>query len=278
MRVEAAELGGYAGWWLLGGAEVFVIACPYPRVLAIRRPGGRSMLHHVPGREYIGLRTWLMLPCQTPESGGAALQEARFEADGVARLETPVEPRSALGLSMEIAVDPDRPRILVHHHVRSEKARVVGLWAILALEPEGAVGFTRAARDARIAVQEGASPRDPSILWGTRTIGMDYSGAPKSQFLKLDADTDCGWVAARSGSEVIRSSVSASAGDYPLGGMRVSLFRSGPEGGRPWAEIENLGPLLRLSAGGEAAMDQEIELFEAPEGNGPDDWVSVLGW
>ena len=147
LAAQTDQYEGFTGFWLENDrAEAFAIAEPYPRVLAFRLKGGENPLHISREYEYIGVRSWFFEPTQIPESGLPALQPATAEMTGAraVRLTAAPDDSSGLRLTMEIALDAERPVLHIRHGFKNMRAeeRRIACWALNVIRPDAGVGVT----------------------------------------------------------------------------------------------------------------------------------------
>ena len=147
LAAQTDQYEGFTGSWLKNDrAEAFAIAAPYPRVLAFRLKGGENPLHVSREYEYIGVRSWFFEPTQIPESGLPALQPATAEMTSArsVRLTAAPDDSSGLRLTMEIALDAERPMLHIRHGFKNmrDKPRRIACWALNVIRPNAGVGVT----------------------------------------------------------------------------------------------------------------------------------------
>jgi hypothetical protein len=282
-----AQYEGFEGWWLANPrAEAFLIARPYPRVVAFRLKGGQNPLHVSHEYEYFGVRSWFFEPVQTAQSGLPALQPAQAESTGPLslRLSAAPEDSSGLQLIMEIALDQQAPVLRLRHgfkNLRPEKRRIA-CWALNVIRPEDGVGVTRWRRAGRRALLfwPATDPDESGLHLGAKALALDYRVRPRHGWLKMGANTDAGWVAYVWDNHALKSSVAfVPNAEYPEDGGTITLFNSTPEvfGGKPrFGEIENVGPLSELMPGNTLWMEQELEIIAGLKGDDPEEWIEIL--
>lgn len=281
------EFSGYAGWWLRNAsAEAFVIAEPYPRVIAFRLIGGKNPLHVSHDYEYFGIRTWFLEPTQNAHSPLPALQRASAEtmANGGLRLQAAPADSAGLQLCMEISLHQTEPILHIRHGMQNLRAeqRRLALWALNVIKPDGGVGIApwRSEDRQHFIFWPNTDPDQDGLHLGRRALAVDYRVLPRHGWLKVGTDTDRGWVAYVYGEHALRSSVAHVAnGQYPEGGGTVTMFNSTPEvfdGKERFGEIENVGPLSDLQPGNWLWMDQEVQILSGLQGDDPEAWVDAL--
>ena len=283
----SAEFEGYKGWWLKNdSSEAFIIADPYPRIIAFRLHGGQSPLHISHDYEYFGIRTWFLEPTQNSQSPLPALQKASAEKIGKngLRLVSVEKDSSALELTMEIRLDATNPILHVRHgmkNLRDEKRRIA-LWALNVIKPDGGVGIVPWGKRGRQAFLfwPTTDPNEEGIHLRARALALDYRVLPRNRFKKVGTDTDAGWVAYVFDGHALKSTVPFVANaEYPEGGGSVTMFNSTSAifGGKPrFGEIENVGPLSDLMPGNTLWLEQKLEIISGLEGDDPEMWMDVL--
>jgi len=281
------EHQGFSGWWLRNdAAEAFVIAEPYPRIVAFRLKEGESPLHVSHEYEYFGVRTWFFEPVQTAESGLPALQPAAAEKLGPLslRLIGAPEEKSGLQLIMEISLDQKAPVLKIRHgfkNLRREQRRIAA-WALNVIDPDRGVGVTRWRTEGRrsFLFWPATDPDEKGIHLGEKALSLDYRILPLHGWLKIGTNTDAGWVAYVWDGHALKSSVAhVPSAEYPEDGGTITFFNSTPEvfEGKPrFGEIENVGPLSDLLPGNTLWMEQTLEIVSNLEGDDPDAWLEEL--
>lgn len=287
LAAQTDQYEGFAGFWLENDrAEAFAMAAPYPRVLAFRLKGGENPLHVSREYEYIGVRSWFFEPTQIPESGLPALQPATAEMTGArsVRLIAAPDDSSGLQLTMEIALDSERPVLRIRHgfkNMRAEKRRIAG-WALNVIRPDAGVGVTPWRTEGRrsLLFWPSTDPNEIGIQLGPRALALDYRIEPQNGWQKVGTNSDAGWIAFVWNETALKSTVAHVANaEYPENGGTVTMFNSTPEvfDGKPrFGEIENVGPLSELMPGNTLWMEQELELFSGIETDDPESWVGML--
>lgn len=281
------EFEGYKGWWLKNErSEAFVIADPYPRIIAFRLNGGNSPLHVSHDYEYFGIRTWFLEPTQNSQSPLPALQKASVEKMGEngLRLVAVEKDSSALELTMEIRLDDSKPILHVRHgmkNLRDEKRRIA-LWALNVIKADGGVGITPWRADGRqtFLFWPDTDPDEEGIHLGAKALALDYRVLPRNGWLKVGTDTDAGWVAYVFDGYALKSTVPFVAkAEYPEGGGSITMFNSTSavfDGNPRFGEIENVGPLSDLMPGNTLWMEQKLEIVSGLEGDDPEMWIDLL--
>jgi hypothetical protein len=282
------EYEGFKGFWLENDrAEAFVIAEPYPRILAFRFKGGDNPLHVNHDYEYVGIRTWFFEPTQNSQSGMPALQKATATRTGerAIRLAAAPDDSSGLQLIMEIALDPEKPVLQVRHgfkNMRDEQRRIAA-WALSVIRPDEGVGITPWRREGRrnFLFWPDTDPNEIGIHLGPKALALDYRIRPQNRWQKIGTNGNAGWIAYVWNDQALKSTVAHVANaEYPEDGGTVTMFNSTSEvfAGKPrFGEIENVGPLSELMPGNTLWMEQELELFKEIEGDDPEIWVEILG-
>ena len=288
LAAQTDQYESFTGFWLKNDrAEAFAIATPYPRVLAFRLKGGENPLHISREYEYIGVRSWFFEPTQIPESGLPALQPATAERTGArsVRLTAAPDDSSGLRLTMEIALDAERPILHIRHgfkNMRAEKRRIA-CWALNVIRPDAGVGVTpwRTGGRRSLLFWPNTDPNEAGIYLGLRALALDYRITPQNGWQKVGTNGDAGWIAFVWNETALKSTVAHVAdAEYPEDGGTVTMFNSTSEvfDGKPrFGEIENVGPLSELMPGDTLWMEQELELFTRIETNDPESWVEMLG-
>lgn len=279
---------GFTGYWLTNDrAEAFAIASPYPRVLAFRLKGGENPLHVSREYEYIGIRTWFFEPTQIRQSGMPALRPASVEKTGERSLRLTAAPddSSGLQLTMELALDPERPVLKIRHgfkNLRDEQRRIAA-WALNVIRPDHGVGVTPWRRGDRrnFLFWPDTDPNEIGIHLGPKALALDYRIEPQNRWQKIGTNGNAGWIAYVWNETALKSTVAhAPNAEYPEDGATVTMFNSTSEvfDDKPrFGEIENVGPLSELMPGNTLWMEQELELFSGIESDDPESWVEILG-
>ncbi len=286
-QLSNAEFSGYAGWWLRNAsAEAFVIAEPFPRIIAFRTLGGENPLHVSHDYEYIGIRTWFLEPTQNAQSPLPALQPARveeMESGGLRLLAAPAD-SADLQLCMEIDLHETEPILYVRHgmkNLRNEQRRLA-LWALNVIRADGGVGVApwRSENRQHFIFWPNTDPDQDGIHLGRNALAVDYRVLPRHGWLKVGTDTDRGWIAFVYGKQALRSHVHHVAnGVYPEGGGTVTMFNSTSEifdGKARFGEIENVGPLSDLLPDNWLWMEQELQIVSDLRGTDPESWIEQL--
>ncbi|NKB71184.1 MAG: hypothetical protein GKR89_29280 [Candidatus Latescibacteria bacterium] len=286
-QLQSGQHESFTGWWLANGsAEAFVIAQPYPRIVAFRLKGGQSPLHISHDYEYFGIRSWFFEPDRIPESGLPALQPAQMEQTGPLSLHLSgaAEEKSGLRLKMDIALDSKEPVLTVRHgfeNMRPEKRRLAA-WALNVIDPDNGVGLAPWRSEGRRAFLfwPSTSPDEKGLHLGPKTLALDYRILPQDGWLKVGTNTDAGWVAYVWDGQALKSTVEFVANaDYPEDGGTVTFFNSTSErfeSGSRFGEIENVGPLCEVLPGNTLWMEQKLELIGGLEGTDPEQWLETL--
>ena len=280
------RVGDRDGWRLANaGAEAFVIARPYPRVVSFRLAGGESPLRTSATDPFFGVRTWFLEPVQLETAPLPALQPAEAEArpDGSLRLVAAVEPTTRLQVVQDIALDPVRPALHIRHGLVNHATRVrrLAAWAINVV-PHAGVAVTPWAGSAgliRSLLFFHTHPGDPAVRLGMRALGVDFRVPPACGWVKVGTNSDAGWGAYLWAGGALCSHVPYEAGrEYPEGGGSVTFYSSGRTPDQGFCEIENVGPLTDVPPGGTVELAQTLELIPgpAPSGNDPDAWLAAI--
>lgn len=287
MTASAPESGRHLefdGWWLRNpAAEAFIIAKPYPRLVAFRLSGRASPLHVSALHEFFGVRTWFLEPSETYQSGLPARAPATLDANngpGRLMLTGGKERVTELQLTMDFALDERAPRLTVTHTLLNLRGgpRRLAAWAINAVEANG-IGLTAWRREERrlLTLYHDTAPREAAVRAEPTVLAVDYRLSPSTIFSKVGTDTACGWGAFVWENMALKSSVAHQAdAEYPEGGGTVTFFNSGPmEDGR-FGEVENVGPLTDVPAGGSVRLTQTLALIDGITGDDPALWARAI--
>ncbi len=281
------ELADYPGWLLKNeSCEAFVIAEPYPRVIAFRLRGGENPLHISHDYQYFGIRTWFFEPTQNEQSPLPALQKATAEKIGknALRLIAAPDDSSGLQLTMEITLDEQRPVLHIRHGLKNmrDEQRRIALWALNVIKPNNGVGITpwRSTGRRNFLFWPDTDPDEEGIHLGKKALALDYRVLPANKWQKVGTDTDAGWIAYVYDGHALKSTVPFVANaEYPEGGGTVTMFNSTPEvfdGNPRFGEIENVGPLSDVQPGQTLWMEQTLEIISGLKGDDPEGWMEVL--
>jgi hypothetical protein len=228
------------------------------------------------------VRTWFLEPVETEQSGLPAEQPAEGEAVGQGRLRLvgAREPVAGLQLTMELALHRDAPLLSITHTLRNlrDDRRRLAAWAINAVTPAG-VGFTawRPAERRSLVFYHDTRPDEPAVQAGETVLAVDYRKRPSSPFCKVGTDTTCGWGAFVWNGMALKSSVVADPdAQYPEGGVTVSFFSSQHLDDGRFGEVENVGPLTDVDAGGVVRLEQSLTLIGGLTGDEPAGWVGAI--
>jgi hypothetical protein len=284
---KAGNHADYNGWWLKNAqAEAFVVAKPYPRVIAFRLAGKTSPLHVSDKYEYFGIRTWFFEPTQIPASGLPALQPATAQIIGERALRLTAAPDTASGLqlTMEIKLDDTAAKLHIRHGFKNHKTekRRIAAWALNVINPDKGVGITRFKKDGprSLLFWPNTDLDEKALMTGPSGMAVDYRILPRNGWFKVGTNTDAGWVAYVWDGMALKSSVAhVPNAEYPEDGGTITFFNSTSkifDGNPRFGEIENVGPLSDLMPGNTLWMDQTLELVSDIQGNDPQAWIQQL--
>jgi hypothetical protein len=260
---------GIEGCWLRNGAaEAFVSGKPYPRVVAFRLVGGPSPFRVATTDPYYGVRSWFMEPAQSENSGLPSARPADFRdlTPLSVRLVAAPEPKSGLQLTLDVALDAERPSLIIRHGFRNlrDETRRLAAWAIMAVPHEGfglaawAKGTT-AARS--LMLFPGTDPTEPCLRLGKEALGVAFAVPSRGGQLKTGTNTDAGWVGYLWRGQALQSRVAHVArAEYPEGGATVTFYTCGQRRDDGFSEIEHVGPLTDVAPGQTLWLQQVIAL------------------
>ncbi len=264
------KLHGYTGMLLKSRvAQAFVVAAPYPRVLAFSTARCPSPFYIAP-MEYLALRAWFMEPGQTADAGRPAALPGRvvIHEPRRVRIEGTPEPRTQLQLILDVSLDAAAPLMRVTHGFKNLAAapRTLAAWAIACVPLNGrfVVPWGPEEKPFRaITFWPAVNPAEPCFQFGQRAFGMNLDPAPLSTgALKIGIRTACGWGAfVYDKTACIMSAPFIPGGDYPEGGGTMTMYKTTPPDKPGWAELERVGPLTLVPPGATVALNEEYRLL-----------------
>jgi len=261
---------GFQGLWLRTGvAEAFVALEPVFRILALRSPGGSSLLADS-ASEQCGLRLAFMEPEQTSESFRVGEQPARIIERAEARVRVRLARACGLRYEAAISLEPGRPVLRLDCRLVNvgTRYRRVACWSLLSFRRDGAILVPFG--DASDAPSRFVRPSwtewpQPGLAFGEKALLASLGGAMRGDFLKVGVITEPGWGAfLRSTEALVSHAPFDPAASYPEGGANVTFFES-RERNPGWAECECVGPLRRLAPGEETRFSESLELITFPQ-------------
>lgn len=256
--------------------EVEYLESAGPRIVGLRYRGCSNLLAQVPDQrrdtpwgEYFfmgGHRLWHspehMPRTYVPDNDGCT---SSLIPDGVL-LEGKLEEGSAIRKSIEIRVDPIRPRVHLLHTLANEGLWDVKLapWAITMFRLGGQVTLPIRAEN---AAKTGLLPDRPLVLWPYTKI-HDRRLKLSDDFIQIDAQpgdpikigifNPCGWISYQIDGILFRKSFDVCYGEEHADFGCNSESFSGPY----FVELESLGPLSLVPAGGKVQWQETWELSE----------------
>jgi len=282
-----AQFKGFDGYWLkTATCEAFVSIHPYPRVVAFREKGGKSILRPPHKNGFFGIRSWFLEPIQTDDSPLPALQAAKANkvTENHLVLTAKAEKKTGLQLSMEISLDDKRPVMQIRHGFKNlkKKTRKLAAWGLTVL-PHGGVGvipWRSQERDVRqLLMWHYTDGADPAIIVGQNALGVDCRIKPHTSPLKVGTHTNEGWVAALFDHMAIKCSSPYEPGaEYPESGANITAYRTPAQMRYAFFEIEVVGPLCDVAPGQTLYLDHTVELMPGVgiKGKEPDDWIKLV--
>jgi hypothetical protein len=281
------QYGGHRGIWLRSAvAEAFVMATPYPRVLAFRTLGGESPLFVATPREFIGVRTWFMRDTEPAEAPLPAELPATFSKISPLSITVTgaVEPKSHMRLYMIVTLDAHKPVMTVKQGMRNCGTRTTpyATWSIAALNRTGELIFPfgpGATPNRTLTYYTGTSMREQCLSYGEKALSVDLSVPVPSIVMKFGVLNKSGWAAwIHHTTALIVQAPYKPRRFYPDGGANITCYNnSDPHGG--WAEIENVDAFSTLAPGQTGWMTQTYTLATiTPPKNphNPDAWMEAL--
>lgn len=245
-----------------------------PRIVSLRYRGSANLLAQVPDQkrdtpwgEYHfmgGHRLWHspeeMPRTYVPDNDGCTCLEI---AGGVS-LEGRLEEGSGIRKSIEIRVDPVSPRVHLVHTLLNEGLWDVRLapWAITMFRLGGLVTLPIRAES---AAKTGLLPDRPLVFWPYTKIhdkrlnlsdnNVQIDAQPGDP-IKIGMFNTCGWISYQIDGILFRKSFDIRSGEEHADfGCNAESF-SGPD----FVELESLGPLSLVPAGGKVQWQETWEL------------------
>jgi hypothetical protein len=295
-QLQFQEKVRYGGWQNCirlsnGQIEIIVTTDVGPRVIRCGFVGGQNLFHEVKEelgktggsewRPYGGHRLW-HAPEQMPRTYAPDNDPVQYAWDGkTLTLTQPVEPSTGIQKQMEITLSPDGNHVkLVHRLINKNLWDIeASPWCLTVMAPGGRAIFPQ---EPYIPHSEYLLParalvlwhytdmRDPRWIWGTRyiqlkqdpTVSKDDKGKQKVGMLNKQ-----GWAAYVLNGEVFlkRYGYDPSA-TYPDYGCNTETFTNAD-----MLEMETLGPLSKIPAGGSVEHVEHWFLFKADVGTDESD-------
>lgn len=274
--VEAGRVGAEPGFWIRNAqVEAFVTAEERIRVLALRLLGGENLLSST-GAVTDGLRCWVMTPTDDEdERDDLACLAGRIEpGDGRLRVTTPASAKLGLTLTWNVCVDPDEPAVTIDHVISNpgEAARVLAVWPVIGIAPGArlVLPFSQVgerAQDARVLYHYPWSTlQDSRISAGSDHIQLEIRADDAPAHIKFGVFQRSGSGAAVVGNSVLVSHTALEpGGTYPEGGPNLTVYASPAQNGQAVGELENVGALHLLEAGGSVALRQVLAVQDAAD-------------
>ncbi|MGF1635209.1 MAG: hypothetical protein ACFCVE_15260 [Phycisphaerae bacterium] len=264
---------GRTGQWLADAhLEVFVQAEPFPRVMALRRPGGENLLLSVnPKFKYDGIRTWYMEPYQTKLAPGPSEQPAEIEPLGENHVRLVARPDEKSGLQnvMEIRLDGEKPVLHLRHGVKnvSEETRRIASWSIAAIPGVGRIlvpVMSDVPEIESFTYFFYTNPQQP--IYRRVNNALEVSLEESLQFgaktSKIGVENRLGTALWDRPGVLLKSHAGYEAdGNYPEGGANMTFYY-GRQNDAAYGEIEHVGPLKDVPPGHTLWLEQSITLQE----------------
>lgn len=254
--------------------EIDCLESAGPRIVSLRYRGSANLLAQVPDQtrdtpwgvyHFIGgHRLWHspedMPRTYVPDNDGCTCSQI---ADGLL-LEGRLEEGSGIRKRIEIRIDPTQPRVRLMHTLSNEGLWDVRLapWAITMFRLGGVVTLPIRAEG---AAKEGLLPDRPLVLWPYTKIhdprlklsdDLVQIDAQPGEPIKIGMFNPCGWISYQIDGILFRKSFAIHSGEEHADfGCNAECF-SGPD----FVELESLGPLCLLPAGGKVHWQETWEL------------------
>jgi hypothetical protein len=268
---ELQEHDGSQGVWLRGkDLEAFVCLQPVFRIAAVRKPGGTSVMADSTGVEK-GLRLAFMSPIQIPKSFDVGNQPAEV----IERDDHAIKLRLAVadGLRYEVSLTADTKisQLQATYELFNvgKESRQLACWSLIALAGDGTIitpfGSKPRARR-RIVLPWWTIWPQPTYRFGRDALAVNIA-APPAGNCKVGVINDAGWIAIRSGSQLLVSTVTFDdKGHYPEDGANITIFQSRPKDrDQTRCEIEQLGPLQQIEPLQSVRMTETLRLLEVTD-------------
>lgn len=266
---------GESGLWLKNEhLEVFVTAEKRIRVLALRRPGHPNLLAESDS-PLCGIRTWLMVPFETPDLRDevASLSGSLHpQSDGSLHLVSALSPVLNLRLEWRLRLDPDQPRLWLEHQITnfSKVPLQIGLWSLF-----GFAEGTRLCIPLEASCPRPSFPRllyhfpfsdlnDPRLRFFANRLELDLRSGQETANLKVGSFARSGLGLARVGDTVLVSRVEVKPEKpYPEGGPNLTVYATPAQVPEPKGELEHMDALHDLQPVESSRMLQVIHLEPA---------------
>jgi hypothetical protein len=288
--VVAESFRGWTDTYRVGNdaIEARVVADVGPRIVEVRRPGGRNLFHlreaEIGGHDEPvwrfrgGWRLWI---APERESTTYALDNRRCavtrrDARSV-EIAGPPQPEVGLRKTLTVEADPAHPRLRIDSRVTNvgDEAFTLAPWTLAMLRPGGRafVPFDVGPLDAyddvrRLILWSYARVDDPRYRFGDGLIEVDSSvvvrsGAPtwvapkrSSDESKIGVDSVAGWCAYLFDGLLYVTRALVDAGARADGGATLEVYSC-----RDFIELEHLGVLQSLTPGEDAVLREDWWLF-----------------
>lgn len=287
-QIHFQERVNYGGWpncirLTNGRIELIVTTDVGPRVIRFGFVGGQNLLHEVPEdrgktggaewRPFGGHRLW-HAPEQMPRTYAPDNDPVQYAWDGRTLVLTqPTEGSTGIAKQIEITLSPDDNHVkLVHRLVNKNLWDIEAApWCLTVMAPNGRAIIPQEPYRPHSEYLLPARPlvlwhytdmRDPRWIWGSRYLQVRQDPAvPKDDRgkQKVGLLNKQGWMAYTLGGEVFlkryRYEPNATYPDY---GCNTEVFTNAD-----MLEMETLGPLSKIAAGGSVEHVEHWFLFKA---------------
>lgn len=282
VKIEKVSFQGWPNCYRVGNGIIELVATADigPRIISISFAGERNLFYvredfagRTGGdewRNYGGHRLW-----HAPEDKVRTYQQDNLPAgvrqiDNGLELTYPLEKATGIIKTIEVTLDPGSARVRVVHRLRNTNLWEVEMapWAISVMAPGGfAVSPLpeefhpdRLLPNRTLALWPYTDLRDDRYLPGKDFFLLRHRAGndAASERAKVGINNTSGWCAFAIDSYVFVKRFEYRRGAvYPDFGSSVELFTN-----NRMLELETLGPLLRVPAGGEVAHVETWELFK----------------
>ncbi len=281
---------GYKGRWLRSDrVEVFVAVEPMFRLLSFRTIGHMSLMA-TSDNPPAGLRLALMEPQQIPDSFDPGNQPGRLVSFDTrsANIALQASSKTDTRYTIDVALDDDKPRLAItcRLHNDASMTRTMAVWSLVSFPRRGQLvapfGNEPRARRQLVYPFWSRLPQ-PGVRYGFDALTIDLDIPLQGRAFKVGLTTDAGWAAYVGGASGDTSTLLMHAprmeqAIYPEGNANVTLFEqdtaeessaqtqsSGAMTSKPktWAEIEMVGPLMRVEPGQSIQHHQSLWLLPA---------------
>ncbi len=286
------EVKPYGGWpnclWLTNGdVELVVTTDIGPRVMRYGTPDGQNFMKEYADqlgetggdewRIYGGHRLW-HAPEAMPRTYALDNSPIDYEiGDGAVTLLQPVEPETGVRKEIEIAMAASGTEVSLTHTLINENLWDITLspWTLTVMAPGGRMIAPQEEYRAHPEYLLPARPlvlwhytdmQDERVRWGTQFITLEQDPEADTKF-KIGLMNTLGWTAYTLGEQVfVKRYPFEPGGAYPDYGCNFETFTDGD-----MLEVESLGPLTALEAGGGAVSHVEHwYVFDATIGESED--------